>query len=71
MEPKGVEPKAEGTGIPSMMQEMMKKMCCGGEVDPAAMCREMMASAGRTRRGRQSPKRRAGTPRKSRRAPGR
>ncbi len=71
MEPKGVEPKAGGTGIPSMMQEMMKNMCCGGEVDRAAMCGEMMASAGRTRRARQSPKRRVGTPRKNRRAPGR
>ncbi len=45
MEPKGAEPKAKGTGIPPMMREMMKKMCCGVEVDRAALCREVMASS--------------------------
>ena len=44
MEPKGCK---EGTGGPSMMKQMMEKMCCRGEIDPAAMCQGMMASAGK------------------------
>lgn len=30
-----------------MMKQMMEKMCCRGEIDPAAMCRGMMASTGK------------------------
>ena len=46
MEPKGCKPP-EGMGGPSMMKQMMEKMCCRGEIDPAAMCQGMMASAGK------------------------
>lgn len=46
METKGCKPP-EGMGGPSMMKQMMEKMCCRGEVDPAAMCQGMMASAGK------------------------
>jgi hypothetical protein len=38
----------EGMGVPSMMKQMMEKMCCRGEFNPAAMCQGMMTSAGKT-----------------------
>ncbi len=46
MEPKGCR-LPEGMGGPSIMKEMMEKMCCRGEIDPAAMWKGMMASAGK------------------------
>lgn len=46
MEPKGCKPP-EGMGGPSMVKQMMEKMCCRGELDLAATCRAMMASAGK------------------------
>jgi hypothetical protein len=36
-------------GIPPMMRRMMEKMCAGaGELDLAALCREMMGTAQKT-----------------------
>ncbi len=46
MDPKGCRPP-EGMGGPSMMKQMMEKMCCRGELDAAAVCQGMMASAGK------------------------
>lgn len=46
MDPKGVKPPSEGMGVPPMMRRMMRRMGGTGELDPAAMCRWMMASAG-------------------------
>lgn len=48
MDPKGVRPPPEGMGVPSMMRQMMEKMCCAGESSPAARCQEMMPSMGKT-----------------------
>ncbi len=48
MDSRGTKP--EGTCIPAMMQQMkqlMEKMCGAGEVSPAAVCQEMMSSAGK------------------------
>ncbi len=47
MDPKGTKPPAEGTGVPSMMQQMMQKMGGTGEFSPAAMCQAMMTSVGK------------------------
>ena len=43
MDAKGVEP-TPGMGMPSMMQQMMERMCCQGDFSPAAMCQRMMNS---------------------------
>jgi len=48
MDPKGVKPPPEGMGVPSMMQQMMEKMCGTGEFSPAAKCQGMMTSVGKT-----------------------
>jgi len=47
MDPKGVKPP-EGTGVASMMQQMMETMCCTSEFSPAAKWRGMMTSVGKT-----------------------
>ncbi len=47
MEPKGTMPPGEGTGMPSMMRQMMEKMGGGGDFNPAAMCQAMMTSVGK------------------------
>lgn len=47
MDPKGNKPAAEEMGVPSMMKQMMEKMC-GGDVSPAAMCHGMRTSVGKT-----------------------
>lgn len=43
---KEAKPPREGTGVPSMMKEMMRKMGGTGELSPAAMCRAMMTPEG-------------------------
>lgn len=45
MDTNGTKPGA--TGVPPMqrMRQMMEKMCGTGELSPAAVCQEMMASA--------------------------
>lgn len=47
MDPKGMKPPPEGTGIPSMVQQMMQKMGGTDEFSPAAMCQAMMTSVGK------------------------
>jgi hypothetical protein len=46
MEPKGTMPPGEG--MPSMMRQMMEKMGGGGDFNPAAMCKAMMTSVGKS-----------------------
>ncbi len=48
MEPKGTMPPGEGTGMPSMVRQMMEKMGGGGDFNPAAMCQAMMTSVGKS-----------------------
>jgi hypothetical protein len=43
-----VKPPQEQKDVPSMMQEMMGKMCCSGKFSPVDMCRRMMRSMGTT-----------------------
>ncbi|WP_242343808.1 hypothetical protein [Anaeromyxobacter terrae] len=40
----GAKPTQEPMDVPSMMQQMMERMCGAGEFSPADMCRRMMAS---------------------------
>jgi len=62
MEPKGTMPPDEGTGMPSMMRQMMEKMGGGGEFNPAVMCQAMMTSVGKSAEFAASPRPRSARP---------
>jgi hypothetical protein len=47
MDPNEMRPP-QGKRVPPMMQHMMERMCCAEDLGPAAMCRGMESSAGKT-----------------------
>ena len=48
MDLKELRSPPDGMGFPSMMKQMMEKMCGGSDVGQAAMCQGMMTSLGKT-----------------------